>query len=140
MSDNIQEFNKLIKQSELTEEERDAMIQYFSEADENDIKTLVEMFAQNPDMIVNFWRTLYAKLIFLELLSETDTLSNEAKEDITKKITQMSEEEFFTFLETLDSIKDPNDTGKIMQNITDAYRKIHDEIMNLTNNLSGENA
>lgn len=126
-----QTINDLINQSDLSDDDKDDFILFLDGATDEELSQMIAMFTSNPNELTPFWTALKEKLIFLQLLDETTEFSDEAKSDISKRVSQMSDDEFSVFISTFQEINDGANPKEKIEKLSQDAEKNHEEFMTL---------
>jgi hypothetical protein len=135
MSSTIQILSDILKKSDLTEKEQEAALNYFNQVPAKELNTTIKTFKDDPAAIAKFWRILYLKTTFLNIITQAKTLPEKEKNNLTVTISKMNEIEFITLIDTLSNTKNTADINNEIQKIFITYKKINSEITELINNL-----
>ena len=131
MTKSIQTLNKIINDSELTDIDKEDFISFLDGISKDDISQIIQLFTNNPDEVVTFWATLKEKLLFLQTLNESEDFSDEAKQDIANQVSQMNNEEFDVFIDTIRKIQNGANPNQLIEEINKESEKNHQEFMKL---------
>jgi hypothetical protein len=131
MTKSIQTLNKIINDSELTDIDKEDFISFLDGISKDDISQIIQLFTNNPDEVVTFWATLKEKLLFLQTLNESEDFSDEAKQDIANQVSQMNNEEFDVFIDTIRKIQNGANPNQLIEEINKESEKNHQEFMEL---------
>ncbi len=129
MTKSIQTLNKIINDSELTDIDKEDFISFLDGISKDDISQIIQLFTNNPDEVVTFWATLKEKLLFLQTLNESEDFSDEAKQDIANQVSQMNNEEFDVFIDTIRKIQNGANPNQLIEEINKESEKNHQEFM-----------
>lgn len=132
MTDLAQTINGLINQSDLSDDDKEDFTLFLDGATDEELSQMITMFTDHPDELVSFWASLKEKLIFLQLLDENTEFSDEAKSDVSERVSQMSDEEFTVFTSAMQEINDGADGKDKMEKMSQDAQKNHKEFMTLT--------
>jgi len=137
--DDIQKpLHDLINASTLPDEDKKMFISFLENAPKKDIAEMTKIFTTDPQEIVAFWTTLKQKLIFIKFLDEKVNFSNEVKNDIKKQISEMSVEEFDSFLATLQKVRAGVDVKEEMNSLLKQSKENNETLSLLTKQLITE--
>lgn len=132
MTDLTQTINDLINQSNLSDDDKEDFTLFLDGATDEELSQMIKMFTDRPDELISFWSSLKEKLIFLQLLDENTEFSDEAKSDISERVSQMSDEEFGAFASAIQDLNDGANPKEKMEDLSQEAKKNHTEFMTLT--------
>jgi len=136
MSNTIQILSDMLKKSDLTEKEQEIALDYFNRVTNEELNTTVQTFKNNPETITKFWRILNLKTVLLNLIAQTNNLSEKEKSSLTTTISKMDEAAFTIFINALSNAKNATGITEELQKIFTSYKKINSEIINKINKLT----
>ncbi len=124
-----------INNSDLSTEDKEDFIFFLENISDEELIQMNELFSENDSELVSFWTNLKEKLIFMELLDEDTDFSDETKNDIKQQLSEMSVEEFNSFLEAVQKIADDANIGNEMNLLLEQSKKNNEELSSLTEEL-----
>ncbi len=132
MTDLTQTISGLINQSDLSDDDKEDFTLFLDGATDEELSQMIEMFTDRPDELISFWSSLKERLIFLQLLDENTEFSDEAKSDISERVSQMSDEEFGALTSAIQELNDGANPKEKMEGLSQEAEKNHAEFMTLT--------
>ncbi len=129
MSNTIQILSDMLKKSDLTEKEQAAALNYFNQVPAKELDVTIKTFKDDSTAIAKFWR-------ILNLIAQTNNLSEKEKSSLTTTISKMDEATFTIFINALSNAKNATGITEELQKIFTSYKKINSEIINKINKLT----
>ncbi len=127
-----------IANSDLSTEDKEDFIFFLENISDEELVQMNELFSGDTSELVSFWTSLKEKLIFMELLDENTDFSDETKNDIKQQLSEMSIEEFNSFLEAVQKIADGANIKNEMNTLLKQNKKNNEELSSLTEELISE--
>ncbi len=127
-----------IANSDLSTEDKEDFIFFLENISDEELVQMNELFSGDTSKLVSFWTSLKEKLIFMELLDENTDFSDETKNDIKQQLSEMSIEEFNSFLEAVQKIADGANIKNEMNTLLKQNKKNNEELSSLTEELISE--
>lgn len=124
-----EEIIAIIDNSLLENDEKKKFVDFLGNVDEKDLKSMKQVFKNDPGEVVVFWKTLEVKKIFLRIIESNANFSEKEKSEIKRQIAGMNEGELAVCIENAKKTGSQDELKAEVERLSEEHKKAHNDFI-----------